>query len=289
MLLLQIRGQNSLWRILLRLRLAVKAIHRRRRAFFQNHVHRLCSGIEHFVNNFQLRLTERRQNVVDAIRDFMIRRNPQPYAQDLLRTQGIQDRFHPVMPRRAPALANPNPAQRQIQLVVNHDQVTLWLDLVFRHQFMHRQPAQVHVGLWLSQQDLFRANHGASRQSPAVPVANFHAVSLRQTINRQETQVMRRELILNPRVAQPDYQFQEQLSAISSQLAASSNYGGQPVATTSDYADAIGLDQRPTARDYFFSFSFFSAGAASAPSSPSASCLPFLITSGSAGAAPASA
>jgi hypothetical protein len=94
---------------------------------------------------------------------------------------------------------------------------------------MNRQPTQVHVGLWLRQQDLFRSNHGASRQGPAIPVANFHTVSLRQTINRQETQIMRRELIFNPRVSQPDYQFQEQLSAIGSQLVASSNYHRKPV------------------------------------------------------------
>src|SRR6202040_2776799 len=96
-------------------------------------------------------------------------------------------------------------------------------------------------------------------------------------VDGEETQIVRRELVLDARVAQPDNQFHAFVQFVLQRLL------------------LCWADRRPTMRSYFFSFfSAFSAfagfsAAGSAPSSPSTSCLPFLMTSGSAGTAPASA
>ena len=40
-----------------------------------------------------------------------------------------------------------------------------------------------------------------------LPVSNFHSQAPRDSINRQKAQVMRRELILDPGIAQTNNQF----------------------------------------------------------------------------------
>src|SRR5207244_10335765 len=50
-------------------------------------------------------------------------------------------------------------------------------------------------------------NYRPRRQRPALTISDFHAQVSRDSINRQEAQVMRRELVFDTRIAETDDQF----------------------------------------------------------------------------------
>src|ERR1700687_314639 len=134
-------------------------------------------------------------------------------------------------------------------------------------------------------------------------ISHFHAAVICDAVDREEAQIVWRELVFNARIAQPDNQFH----AASIRSAPLPGYVrtaalGCPVeqsSTTSrpefehkrcraslDRTDEGARPYADLARYFFSFFSGFSGfSAASAASSPSTSCLPFLMTSGSAGAA----
>src|SRR4029077_374039 len=170
---------------------------------------------------------------------------------------------------------NPQRAQRKIQLVLNYNQVRLRRRLVLPQQLPHREPAQIHERLWFGQQHHLIGDHGPRRQGPTLPVSHFHPKITGDPIDRQKTQVMRRELILDSGIAETNDQFH-------AESASSVHVGTAAIGCPPSEARLV----RPGS--YFFSFFSAFSGAASAPSS-SVSCLPFLMTSGSAGAAVASA
>ena len=99
------------WRFLARFVLAIEPVHGRRRPFFQNHLDRLRCCVENFVHNFFLRLAERRQDVFHAVRNLAIGRNSQPNPQKLVRTQGTEDGFHPVVPTAFDPIGILNPGK----------------------------------------------------------------------------------------------------------------------------------------------------------------------------------
>src|SRR6266571_724340 len=147
------------------------------------------------------------------------------------------------MPGRRTPRPDPYHSQRQVKLVINHDQVPLRFNFILPGQFHHRHAAQVHVGFRLGQQDLFVSKPGPGRQRLAVPVIAHHTALLGNPVNREKADIVGRELVLDTRISQPNDQLH---------------------------------------RGYFFAGGAFSV---SAPSS--VSCLPFLMTSGSAGPAAA--
>src|SRR5947209_2733301 len=169
----------------------------------------------------------------------MVRRNSQPYAQDFLRAHGIDNGLHAIVSGGGATLAYANQAERKVQFVINHDQVLLRIHLVLPRELLHRQSAQVHIRFRLGQQNFFFANPGPRSERLAVPVVYGHAALFGNPVNSQKADIVRRELVFDTGIAQPD----DQLHA-----------------------------------------SYFLASAGS-----SVSCLPFLMTSGSAGATVASA
>src|ERR1700692_3412178 len=174
---------------------------------------------------------------------------------------------------------NPQRAQRKIQFILDHDQVRFRLQLILCYQLPDRQPTQVHESFGLGQQNWLVPNLHSCRQSPALPVPDLNATLTGDAIHRKKAQVMRRELILDAWIAETNDQFHAEL--ISSAHVPSFAW-----------QDSRGLSPH---EHYFFSFfsAFFSpfSGFSAPPASPSpsASALPFLITSGSLGVAPASA
>src|SRR5579872_6615507 len=179
---------------------------------------------------------------------------------------------------------NPQRAQREIQLVLNHDQVRLRSRLVLAEQLPHREAAQIHERLGLGQQYHLIGDYSPRRQRPALPIPHFHTQIAGDPIDRQKSQVMRRELILDSGIAETNNQFHARRAASEFQRATDSHRFSRIEKTSYPFESSLIRGR------FLYLFSFFSAfsGAASAPSS-SVSCLPFLMTSGSAGAAAASA
>src|SRR5262249_42593483 len=120
------------------------------------------------------------------------------------------------------------------------------------NQLSHGKPAEVHVGLWLGQQNLVSCKPYLGGRRLASAACHIDFASLSDTVDSQKAQIVRRELVLDAGIAQTDNQLHPYFL--------------------------------PSA---FFPPSAFAAASGAAPSS--VSCLPFLMTSGSAGAAAASA
>src|SRR5581483_3368152 len=204
-------------------RIAVKAIHRRRRSFVQNYFDGHASRFQNFIYQLHLRFAKRREHILRSIAHFLFRPDSQPDSQELLRSQRADNRLHPVVSRRTTPLPDANLPQRKIQLVVNDDQILRRIGLILLEQFPHSHAAQVHVGLWLRQQNLLLLHYGAGSERSAIPVSDFHAGVVRQAINRQKAQVVGRELVFDSRIAQANDQFHEYwLLAPGSQLVVTS-------------------------------------------------------------------
>ena len=72
---------------------------------------------------------------------------------------------------------------------------------MFRHQFPHRKPTQVHVGFRLGQDHRLSGNRCPRCQRPALAIPDFNPKPIGDPIDRQEPEIVRRELVLDSRVA----------------------------------------------------------------------------------------
>src|SRR5664279_5064679 len=210
----------------------------------------LCRCVQYLIDDRVLRFLKLRQHIPRAVAHRMVRPNSHADAHKLLRIQGADHRLHSVVSRRAASRSDPQSAERQIELVVQQQQVLLGSHLVFVHQLPHRLPAQVHEGFRLGQHHFGFADARPRGLRATVAVVHPYAALLGYTVHRQKPHVVRCELVFDARIAEPDDQFHAA---------------------------------------YFF-FSDFSALSVLAPfsafsppaASPSVSALPFLMTSGSA-------
>ena len=91
------------------------------------------------------------------------------------------------MPSRTAPLPNANRAQRQIQFVINDDQIRLRLELMLCQQLAQGQAAQVHVGLRLGQENLLVTDNGPGSQCPAIPVSHVHAPFVGEAIDGEKS------------------------------------------------------------------------------------------------------
>src|ERR1035438_346476 len=117
--------------------------------------------------------------------------------------------------------------------------------------------AQVHKGLRLGQHYFMAGDARSRRLRAAIAIVHAHAALFGNAIHRQKTHVVRCELVLDARIAEPDDQFHSAYFFFSD----------------------------------FSAFSAFSGLAALSPpsaASPAGSCLAFLMTSGSAALSSAS-
>src|SRR5271165_5475373 len=210
--------------------------------------------VQHLIDDRVLRFLKLRQHVPCAVAHRMVRPNSHADAHKLLRTQRVDHRLHTVVSRRPAPRPDPQRPERQVELVVEQYQVLLGLRLVLLDQLAHRLAAQVHESFRLGQHHVGFADAGPRGLRATVAVVHPHAALFGNTVHRQKPHVMRCELVFDARIAEPDDQFH--------------------------------------AAYFFFSdfsaFSAFSAFSPPAAASPSASCLPFLMTSGSAVVAAAS-
>ena len=160
----------------------------------------------------------------------------------------------PLWPAELPPLANANRAQRQIQFVVNHNQVGFRPDLMLGHQFTNRHAAQVHEGLWLGQQHLLRADHRPRRQRTTLAISHFHAAVIGDAVNGEKAQIVRRELVFHARIAQPDNQFHACSIFLTTEARRASAQTDRPSIFCSQSYRPVPTTVRADNASYFFSF-----------------------------------
>src|SRR5437879_4449603 len=232
--------------LIFRLLLAVEAVHGCRGSVSQNHLHSFCSFVQYLVHCLELRLLERPQYVSHTVLNLAIRRDAQPDSQELLCTQRPNQRLHPVVTRRAATLPDTNRPQRQVQLVIDHNQISYRVQLVLRKQRAYREATQVHVGLRLGQKNLFCSDRGPCCKRPALAIPDLDPAIVRDTIDSEKTQIVRRELVFDSGIAQPDDQFHT--------LSTSRVLIAKLRSTPSDLVTDTAARPRPHRDPYFFSF-----------------------------------
>src|SRR2546422_3983252 len=127
--------------LIFRLLLAVEAVTGCRGSVSQTLLHSFCSFVQYLVHCLELRFRERPQYVSHTVLNLAIRRDAQPDSQELFRTKRPNQRLHPVVTRRAATLPDANRAQRQVQLVINHNQVSYPVQLVLHTQLAYSEGA----------------------------------------------------------------------------------------------------------------------------------------------------
>src|ERR1700677_4879468 len=113
------------------------------------------------------------------------------------------------MPIRRTTFANPNRAQRKGKFVIENKDV-LRRNLKLLNQIGYRKPAQIHKRLRLCPQNIFPCKFCPCRKRPSPAIGENHTAILRDAIHSKKASVVRRELILDTGVAEPD----DQLHAI---------------------------------------------------------------------------
>src|SRR5207245_3135603 len=128
-----------------------------------------------------------------------------PLAESLIWSNVADKRLHPIVPASTAALPDTYHAPGQRNLVVNDDHFRL-VALKPAEQFAHRQTTQVHVRLWLGQQDFLPRQLAPTNASLPFGPLDAHAAEFRQPVHDQETQVVRRPSVFRTRIAEADDQ-----------------------------------------------------------------------------------
>src|SRR5437762_1867767 len=174
------------------------------------------------------------------------------------------------MASRAAVGMNSNRSQLQLRLIPQHQQIS-HIQLVLLQQLSYGNAAAIHVRLRLRQDHFFPGDLSSAHQRLGLGPFHANPAAIREFIHGHETQVMRRPVILRIGIPKSDNEPHKGFPAVRRAEASS-----------------------PAVMRYFFfsPLSLFSAlglTSVSAPSSPSTSFLPFLMTSGSAGVAASAA
>ncbi len=137
----------------------------------------------------------------------MIRANTQPDARELLRTQRTDNRLHAVMSPPSGLAGEParyrtaDPTRRTAAPDL------LPAGLVLAYKLAHRSAAQVHEGFRLGQHHFVSGDACSRRLRSAVTIVHANAALLGDAIHRQETHVVRCELVFDARIAEPTISF----------------------------------------------------------------------------------
>src|SRR3989442_12492347 len=227
----------------------------------------------HFRRHFQRRLLHRPQHVGCKVANRMIRPAPDSYPRKVFRAKRADHGPCALVTAGASLGVNPDRSPRELLLIPDHQQI-VEIQLALSQQVSHGNAAEIHVRLRLRQDHVLLTDLSPAHQRLALRSLHANPAAIRKLIDSHKTQVVRRPQIGRIRIPKSD------------------NQPHKPRFACLRSAPARGLR-----KGHFFSsvcsvFSVVSAlglPSASTASSPSASFLPFLMTSGSAAAATASA
>src|SRR5262245_10194884 len=231
--------------------------HRVSDAYCQNSFNGVSRPRHYFSERVTIFSREFREDEIRGVGDGMIGRDAQTQAGKTLRAQFLDNRLQPLLAASAPLLANANPAEGKRQIVADDQDRRCFFDPVLFFQGGDCDPAQVHEGLRLGQQNLFISNGRPSRQRMTLRSSDRSTRAARQLINNHETAVVARPVVFRPRIAQ-----------------------------TNDQPHSV-EDRGSGIEDRALKSLFYPRSSIFYPRFSDSSALPFLITSGSAAASAA--
>ncbi len=127
------------------------------------------------------------------------------YPNEFLIANLLHNRINAVVSTGAPTQADANSAQRQVQVVVHHDQV-FELHLEFSDQAADADAAVIHKGLRLSQHNVMTGKSALGDFGMAVTSAECEAVFLCKAVDAHKPDVMAIAGVFNAGIPQPDDQ-----------------------------------------------------------------------------------
>src|ERR1700733_11566702 len=110
------------------------------------------------------------------------------------------------MPCRRTSLPYPQRAERQIQLVIQHEQIAARINVKLVHQRRDRKTAEVHEGLRLGQNHSTSGDLNLCRERPAGAVGHHCTAIIGDPVYSKKTRIVRRELVFDSRIAETDDQ-----------------------------------------------------------------------------------
>ena len=129
-----------------------------------------------------------------------------PDSGEILATQGGNDRIHPLMSSRAPALPQANFAQGQIEVIVYYQEVAE-RNVMLMHQASHGVAAEIHKRPWFGQQQLLAPYFTQAYSSLALPSVKANRMKPGEVIEALEANIMAIVGISLTGVPQTNYEF----------------------------------------------------------------------------------
>ena len=132
--------------------------------------------------------------------------NPHPDSGEVLATKGGNNRVHALVSSRASALPQADFAQRQIEVIVYHQEVAQ-RNVMLSHQASHGFAAEIHKCPGLGQQQLLAPYFADACFSPALPVVKGNRMKPGEVIQALEANIVAIMGISLAGVAQANYEF----------------------------------------------------------------------------------
>jgi hypothetical protein len=125
---------------------------------------------------------------------------------EVLAAQGGNNRIHALVSRRAPALAEADFAQWQIEVIIYYQEVAQ-RDVMLTHQASHGVAAEIHKCPRLGQQQLPASHFSNAYPSPALPVVKTDRMKPGEVIQATEASIVAVMGVGLAGIAQTNYEF----------------------------------------------------------------------------------
>ena len=184
----------------------VKACHRSRDAFRQNHFDGIGPAIKSPMQPLEIALANRRKDKTRKVGERVFRSYAESDSCDFLSTESFNDRFQTVLSARASSRSYANRSERQCDVVACYQEIRRAPVAVAFKQRSNRISAQIHEGLWLRQQNALTCKRNLSDLRIRLIAKATAAGSLKQSVNKHEPEIVPGHFVLPSRIPEPNYQ-----------------------------------------------------------------------------------
>src|ERR687889_87713 len=166
---------------------------------------RFGAPLQNLLDLFPLPLREAFEDEVGRVPYGVLRPDADAQARELVRAERRDDVLQALLPAARARRPEAHGAEREGDVVADHDEVASRLQLgALAQKARDRLAAQVHVGLRLDQLDRAPLKLGPPDERPALRALDLRARLPRQKVYDHEAQVVARPLVALARIAQTD-------------------------------------------------------------------------------------
>jgi hypothetical protein len=170
-----------------------------------NHAHGLCASNRQIIQLFDCFLAQGFEHKSRWLDTFRRAPNAKPDPNKRLRLDTVEDRLNAPMAAGAAFGANPNASKRQVEIVVNNNQIG-GLSVKLSEQGLHAFAAPIHIGLRFGQKYWLGAEPAPADQRGTDAFGQCNAKLLRDLIDDPKPNVIPRALVFGSGIAESNDQ-----------------------------------------------------------------------------------